>query len=64
MVKVLALAALLAFVYSVLMVLYSASRKPLTVSHGEQIARAQARWTVIMVMAALLLGLSLDKLLP
>lgn len=63
MTKLIAIAALLGMIYASMMIWHAVTRKPFTISHGEQLARQQAIATVGLVLAALVFGLSLDNLL-
>ncbi len=55
--------ALLVVIYSGVVVIDCAHRQPLSRMHKERIDRRQAIHTVVLVVAALVLGLSLENVL-
>lgn len=64
MTTIIAIAAFVIGLYAGCVILDTANRQPLTPTHGQRLERRQAVYTIVLVVAMLVLGLSLDKLLP
>jgi hypothetical protein len=59
----LAAVAFVVLAYSIWRIIAAAITRPLTTSHREELEASQAVFTVVTIIAALVLGLQLEKLL-